>query len=78
MFHLGGTVLNNTRLVQVYLYLFKHYTLLVKTTTVCFISLNFQVVTRKLKYIVICGEKLFLYIYIYSRTSQYEFNSLPG
>ena len=26
MFHLSGTVLNNTRLEQVYFYLFKHYT----------------------------------------------------
>ena len=34
MFHLASTVLNNTGLEQVYLYLFKHYTLLVKTTTV--------------------------------------------
>ena len=40
MFYLAGTVLNNTRLEQVYLYLFKRYTLLVKTATVCFILLN--------------------------------------
>ena len=26
MFHLAGTVLNNTWLEKVYLYLFKHYT----------------------------------------------------
>ena len=45
MFHFAGTVLNNTRLEQVYLYLFKNYTLLVKTTTVCFILSNRQVVT---------------------------------
>ena len=34
----------------------KHYTLLVETKTVCFILLNRQVVTRKQKYIVICGK----------------------
>ena len=33
MFHLAGTMLNNKWLEQVYL--FKHHTLLVKTTTVC-------------------------------------------
>ena len=50
MFHLAGTVLNNTRLEQVqYIIFIKHYTLLVKTTTVCFIVLNRQVVTRKSK-----------------------------
>ena len=49
MLHLAGTVLNNTQLEQVYLYLFKHYTLIVKTTTVYFILSNCQVVTRKLK-----------------------------
>ena len=49
MLHLAGTVLNNTRLEQVYSYLIKHYTLIVKTTTVCFIFSNRQVVTRKLK-----------------------------
>ena len=33
MFYLAGTVLNNMCLDQIYLYLFKHYTLLVKNTT---------------------------------------------
>ena len=49
MFHLAGTVLNNTWLEQVYLYLFKHYTLIVEITIVCFLLSNRQVVTRKLK-----------------------------
>ena len=34
MFYLSGTVLNNAGLEQVYLYLSKHYTLIVKTATV--------------------------------------------
>ena len=49
MFLLGGTVLNNTRLEQVYLHLFKRYTLIVTTTTVHFNLFNRQVVIRKLK-----------------------------
>ena len=49
MFHPAGTVLNNTRLEQVYL--FKHYTLLVKTITVCFILSNRQTVTYSNKII---------------------------
>ena len=49
MFHLANTMLKNTRLEQEYLYLLKRYALLVKTTTVCFILSNRQVVARKLK-----------------------------
>ena len=45
MFYFAGTVLNNTRLEQVYIIFIKHYTLLVETTTVCFILSNRQVVT---------------------------------
>ena len=57
MFHFAGTVLNSTRLEQVYYIIFtKHYTLLVETTTVCFILSNRQVVTRKQNYIAICGK----------------------
>ena len=40
-----------------YIIFIKHYTLVVETTTVCFILLIGQVVTRKQKYIVICGKK---------------------
>ena len=45
----AGTLLHNTWLEQVYLYLFKHYTSLLTTTTVCLIISNHQVLTRKLK-----------------------------
>ena len=45
MFHLAGAVHNNTWLEEVYLYL----VLLIKTTKVCFILSNRQVVTTKLK-----------------------------
>ena len=37
MLQLAGTELNNTRLEKEYLYLFKHYTIIVETTTICFI-----------------------------------------
>ena len=33
MFHLAGTMLNKTWLEQIHLYLFKHYTSIIKTTT---------------------------------------------
>ena len=57
MFHFAGTVLNNIRLEQLYYILYIiHYTLLVETTTICFILSNRQVVIRKQKYIVICGK----------------------
>ena len=46
MLHLAGTELNKIRLEEVYLYLFKHYTLLVKTTTNCFMLSNRQVVIQ--------------------------------
>ena len=48
MFHLACTVLNKTRLDQVCLYLFKHYTLIIKTRTVYFILSNCPLVAKKL------------------------------
>ena len=42
--------------IYIYIIFIKHNTLLVETTTVCFILSNRQVVTRKQKYIVICGK----------------------